>query len=367
MKTKNVIIKPYIKLRKLFRKKKPAGLPPGTLVYTGDKVSEISKLIVIGYNSKDAEYKEYRDPDDFKLSQDSDRLFWIDVEGLNNTDTIQNLGKSLNLHPLVMEDILNVDQRPKTEDYPDYQYMVLKMFRFNKDKNEILSEQLSIILSRKFVATFQEGIEGDSFHNIRKRISASPSAIYNNGSDYLLYLLIDSVIDSYFDVLEYIGEKIESLEQELVNNPGKGTLTGIYAMKREMLYLRKNIWPLREAISRLERNPDGLISKRNIPYFRDVYDHCINVIDTMETYREMLTSMIDIYLSSFSNKLNETMKYLALISTIFIPMTFIASIYGMNFENMPELQWLHGYYFALGLMFAVGIGFFIYFKSKKWV
>jgi magnesium transporter len=241
------------------------------------------------------------------------------------------------------------------------------MFHLGKKTDEIIPEQVSIILAKNYVVTFQEGVEGDTFQEIRNRIRNNKGIINNMSSDYLVYSLIDSIIDSYFSILEVFGDRIEKLEEELVNNPEKKTLTEIYRIKREMLYIRKSVWPLREAISRLERGESDLITRNTHLYLRDVYDHTINVLDTIETYRDMLSGMIDIYLSSISNRLNETMKYLALISTIFIPMTFIASIYGMNFELMPELKWAHGYLFALSLMAAIGLSFLIYFKRKKWV
>ncbi|MCX7878724.1 MAG: magnesium/cobalt transporter CorA [Ignavibacteria bacterium] len=367
MRTKNIIKKPYIKLRKLFRKKKPTGALPGSLIYTGEKTTGEPVINLIKYDTTSCDQIKITEPENLRDVLDKNKINWIDIEGLNNVNLIGEIGKQLELHPLVTEDILNVEQRAKTEDYENYTYIVLRMFHLKGENKEIIPEQLSIILGKNFIATFQEGIEGDSFQKIRARLRENYSVEGKITLDYLLYLLIDSVIDSYFDVLEILGERTESIEEELVNNPDKNTLTSIYTLKREMLFLRKTIWPLREAIVHLERNTKGLISAHTLPYYRDLYDHTINVLDTMETYREMLTSMIDIYLSSFSNKLNETMKYLALISTIFIPMTFIASIYGMNFQYMPELEWLLGYPFALGLMFLVGITFLIIFKKKKWV
>jgi len=368
MDTPRTIKKPYIKLRKLFRKKKKApGLPPGSLVYTGDHKKDKILVNLIDYKGGAISEKEITTPEEFVQCTKSDTISWIDVEGLHDVPLIEKLGESLGLHPLVMEDILNVDQRPKMEEYDGYIYIVLKMFHIKKDSDEITPEQVSIILSKNYVVTLQEGIEGDTFHEIRDRIRSNKGIITKMTTDYLVYSLIDSIIDSYFAILEVLGEKIEKIEEELVNNPVKKTLTSIYTLKREMLYLRKTVWPLREAISRLERGESDLITRNTHLYLRDVYDHTINVLDTIETYRDMLSGMIDIYLSSISNRLNETMKYLALISTIFIPMTFIASIYGMNFDIMPELRWLNGYWFALGLMFSVGLGFLIYFKSKKWV
>lgn len=368
MNTPKAVIKPYIKLRKIFRtKKKPAGLPPGTLIYTGEKRAQNVRVNLIDYKGDTITEHEITDPDECKNLIKSDTISWVDIEGISDVQLVQKVSESLGLHPLVMEDILNVDQRSKMEEFENYVYIVLKMFHVNKSTAEIVPEQVSIILGKNFVATFQEGIEGDTFHEVRERIRSNKGVINKMTSDYLLYSLVDSMIDSYFALLDVLGDKIESLEEQLVNDPVKETLSTIYALKREMLYLRKTVWPLREVISRLERGESDLVRKDTHLYLRDVYDHTMNVLDTIETYRDMLTSMVDIYLSSFSNKLNETMKYLALISTIFIPMTFIASIYGMNFDLMPELRWAHGYWFALGLMFTIGFGFFMYFKSKKWV
>ena len=368
MDTPRTLKKPYIKLRKLFRKKKKKpGSPPGTLIYTGDHKQEKVTVNLIDYKDGTITEKEIKTAEEFLQCTHDGTISWIDVEGLHDVAHIEKLGQSLGLHPLVMEDILSVEQRPKMEEYDGYIYIVLKMFHIKKDSEEIIPEQVSIILSKNYVVTFQEGIEGDTFHEIRDRIRTNKGVITKMTTDYLVYSLIDSIIDSYFAILEVLGDRIEKIEEELVNNPVKKTLTNIYKLKREMLYLRKTVWPLREAISRLERGESELITRNTHLYLRDVYDHTINVLDTIETYRDMLSGMIDIYLSSISNRLNETMKYLALISTIFIPMTFIASIYGMNFEIMPELLWVHGYWFALAVMGAVGLGFFIYFKMKKWV
>jgi magnesium transporter len=366
--TPKVVIKPYIKLRKLFRKKKKApGLPPGTPVYTGEYKDRKVSVNLLDYNEKGFTEKTVTDPSESIICTNAGSISWLDVEGLNDVPFIQKLSESIGLHPLVIEDILNVEQRAKMEEYDGYIYIVLKMFHTKHGSYEIIPEQVSIVLAKHYVITFQEGVEGDTFHEIRERIRANKGIIKKMTSDYLVYSIIDSIIDSYFSILELFGERIEHLEEELVNKPEKSTLTDIYKLKREMLYIRKSVWPLREAISRLEREESDLITRGTHLYLRDVYDHTINALDTIETYRDMLSGMVDIYLSSISNKLNETMKYLALISTIFIPMTFIASIYGMNFDNIPELRWIHGYKIALGIMFGVGLGFFIYFKRKKWV
>jgi magnesium transporter len=265
-----------------------------------------------------------------------------------------------------MEDILNTDQRPKMEDYDDYIYFVAKMFHLNKESNEILTEQVSIILGSNFVITFQEGIEGDSFDSIRDRIRTGKGKIRKMGTDYLVYSMLDSIVDNYFTLLEQLGEKIEDVEEEVVSNPTKTTLTNIYTLKREMLFLRKSVWPLREVISSMERGETELIKKQTQIYIRDVYDHTIHAIDTVETYRDMLSGMLDIYLSSISNRLNEVMKVLTIITTIFIPLSFIASLYGMNFEFMPELHSPYGYPIVLGTMLVIGLIMISVFKKRKW-
>lgn len=353
----------------LKRRSQKAGLPPGTPVYVGDKKPTPVKICLMDYHDDKFVEKDI-DLNNLSICKDyinKASMTWINVEGLSDINALESLGKMFGLHPLVLEDIANTDQRPKLEDFDDYIYIVLKMFHFNEKTNEVTPEQVSIVFGKNYVITFQEGIEGDSFNSIRDRIRNGKGKITKMNSDYLVYAMVDSIIDTYFIILEQFGDKIENLELELINNPQKATLTTIYELKREMLFLRKSVWPLREVIGRMERGDTDLISEDIHIFLRDVYDHTINTLDTVETYRDMLSGMLDIYLSSISNRLNETMKYLALISTIFIPMTFISSIYGMNFEDMPELHWATGYPFALGLMVAIGLGFFIYFKKKRWV
>jgi magnesium transporter len=365
--TKKLITNPYIQFRKIFRKKKVApGSPPGTLVFTGEKKREDVSVNLIEYKGTQVTEHKVTATDELSKCTKPGTISWIDVEGIHDVPVIQKLGEALNLHPLVMEDILNVEQRAKMEDYENYVYIVLKMFHLKNDNRDIIPEQVSIILAKNYVVTFQEGIEGDTFHEIRDRIRNSKGVITKMTSDYLIYTLIDSIIDSYFSILETLGERIENLEIELINNPVKGTLTNIYSLKRELLYLRKTVWPLREAISRLERGESNLITKNTHIYLRDVYDHTINVLDTLETYRDMLSGMLDIYLSSISNRLNEVMKILTIITTIFIPLSLISGIYGMNFKFMPELEWPYGYPVILSVMFIIALFMVMYFKRKKW-
>lgn len=354
--------------RFLKRRSKKEGLPPGTMVHIGDKTDTKLKITLLDYDeNNNFNEKVINDVDECAMLKDKPSMSWIDIEGLGDMDSLERLGKEFGLHPLVLEDIVNTDQRPKMEDFGDYVYIVLKMFHLNETTNEVTPEQVSIVFGKQYVITFQEGIEGDSFDSIRDRIRTGKGKLTKMSSDYLVYSLIDSIIDTYFTILEKFGDKIEDLEIELINNPLKQTLTTIYQLKREMLYLRKSVWPLREVVGRMERGETELISDATHFYLRDVYDHTINTLDTIETYRDMLSGMLDIYLSSISNRLNEVMKVLTIITTIFIPLSFIAGVYGMNFKNMPELEWENGYFMVLAVMFVIAIIMVIMFRRKKWI
>ncbi len=369
----NVTKKGYVKLRRLFKpRKKKAGLPPGSMVYTGEKKADKIKITLLDYDENTVTEKKIEDLSLCEGLKDKPSMTWIDVEGVHDVSLLETLGNQFGLHPLVMEDIVSTDQRPKMEEFDDYIYIVLKMFHHpppsrGQDSVYITGEQVSIIMGKQFVLTFQEGYEGDVFEPLRERIRKGGGKIHKMSSDYLVYNLIDSIIDGYFTILENIGEKIEDLEEILVNNPQPKTLTTIYELKREMIYLRKNIWPLREVISQLEREDSELITESTHIYLRDVYDHTIHASDTIETYRDMLSGMLDIYLSSISNRMNEIMKVLTIITTIFIPLSFIAGIYGMNFEFMPELKERIAYPIVLGVMLVIAIFMLFYFRRKKWI
>ncbi len=297
---------------------------------------------------------------------DTSTATWINLDGIHQLDIIEKLGKHFKIHPLVLEDVVNTGQRPKMEDFGDYLFIVLKMLHYDEEKNETRTEQVSLILSSKFVLSFQEN-EGDVFDPIRERIRSDRGRIRKMGADYLAYSLIDAIVDNYFMVLEKIGEKIEDIEDDLVKNPTPEVLHMIHSLKRELIFLRKSVWPLREVISRLERWESPLIDKSIDIYLRDVYDHTIQVIDALETFRDMLSGMLDIYLSSVSNRMNEVMKVLTIIATIFIPLTLIAGIYGMNFKYMPELESPWGYPMVYMIMLAIGAVMMIYFRRKKWL
>ena len=347
------------------RVSKKTGLPPGTVVHIGDKRIEKAKIDIIDYDEAQFQEKAAKKAEECFPFKDTETVTWINISGIHDVEIIKKIGKEFKLHPLVLEDIVNTGQRPKYEDFDDHIFVVLKMLYYDDKSDEIKTEQVSLIVGSNFVISFQE-LEGDVFHPIRERIRNSKGRIRKAGADYLAYALLDAVVDGYFIILEKIGERIEGIEEELVKNPTPETLKIIHDLKREMIFLRRSVWPLREVISVLERGESSIIHEKTQIYLRDVYDHTIQVIDTIETFRDMVSGMLDIYLSSVSNRMNQVMKVLTIIATIFIPLTFIAGIYGMNFKYMPELEWKPGYFIALGLMFVIGLSMFIHFKRKKW-
>lgn len=345
---------------------KKTGLPPGTIVYVGRKKSASTRTRIIEFNETYIKEKEILEIEEVFPSKDQKTIYWINIDGLQKIDIIEKIGKQFGIHPLVLEDIANTRQRPKMEDFGDYIFAVLKMLQYNEEDKETQVEQISLILGSNWVISFQEN-EGDVFDPIRERLRTDKGRIRKMGADYLVYALLDAVVDNYFVVLERIGEKIEGIEDEIVTNPSPETLQAIHDLKRQMILLRKSVWPLREVISRLERWESKLINKSIDIFLRDVYDHTIQVIDAVETFRDMLSGMLDIYMSSVSNRMNEVMKVLTIIATIFIPLTLVAGIYGMNFTYMPELEWIWGYPSILLIMLAVGIVMLFYFRKKKWL
>jgi magnesium transporter len=335
-------------------------------MYVGkEKIAKV-KVTCIDYDEEHFQEKEVETIEECFPFKDKPTATWINLDGIHQLDNIEKIGKHFKIHPLVLEDIMNTGQRPKMEDFGNYLFMALKMLRYDEDENETKTEQVSLILSSNYVISFQES-EGDVFDPIRDRIRSDRGRIRKMGVDYLAYSLIDAIVDNYFMVLEKIGEKIEDIEDELVKNPTPEVLHTSHRLKRELIFLRKSVWPLREVISRLERWESPLIDKSIDIYLRDVYDHTIQVIDALETFRDMLSGMLDIYLSSVSNRMNEVMKVLTIIATIFIPLTLVAGIYGMNFKYMPELDWFWGYPMVYMIMLAIGVVMLIYFRRKKWL
>lgn len=348
------------------KKSKKVTLPPGTLVYTGEKKTEEVRITIMDYDESQFQEKEAKKVEDCFLFKDKPTVTWINIDGIHKLDIIEKIGTHFNLHPLVLEDIVNTAQRPKMEDFTDYIFIVLKMLQFDEQENKTAVEQVSLILGSNYVISFQES-EGDVFNSIRERIRSNKGRLRKMGPDYLAYCLIDAIVDGYFAILENYGERIEDIEDTVVANPTPETLHSIHSLKGEMIFLRKSVWPLREVINRLERWESPLVSKSLDIYLRDVYDHTIQIIDAIETFRDMLSGMLDIYLSSISNRMNEVMKVLTIIATIFIPLTLITGIYGMNFKFMPELEHPWGYPMAYLIMFAISILMLAYFRRKKWL
>ena len=352
--------------RLIKRRSKKAGLPPGTIVHIGEKKDKKVKITVMDYSAKEFTEKEVKDAAECSKYRKRPTVTWINVNGIHQTKVIEKLGKCFGLHPLLLEDIVNTDQRPKLEDYGDYLFIVLKMLYYHEQEKIVVAEQISIVLGPDFVISFQED-EGDVFGPVRERIRNGKGRTRESGADFLTYNLIDAIVDNYFIILEKMGGRVEGVEEELVKSPTQKTLGIIHQLKREMLFLRKSVWPLREVINGLLREESKLVRKSTKIYLRDVYDHTIQVIDTVETYRDMLSGMIDIYLSSISNKLNEVMKVLTIIGTIFIPLTFITGLYGMNFRHMPELEVPVAYPAVLFIMLVLAIIMLIYFRRRKWL
>jgi magnesium transporter len=352
--------------RKTKRHSRKTGLAPGTLVHIGERKLETARVTVIDYDENSFQEKQVDNVEECFQFKTTPTVSWINIDGLHDTSIIERIGKHFEIHPLVLEDILSTGQRPKFEDMEKNIYVVLKMLRFDDPSQTILSEQVSIMVASNCVVSFQENI-GDVFEPIRKRIRNAKGRIRKMGSDYLMYALLDTIVDNYFGILEKLGDKIESLEENLVGDTTEKTLKQIHHLKREMVFLRKSVWPLRELISGIQRSESSFIKETTNVYLRDVYDHTIQVIDTVESFRDMVSGMLDIYLSNISNRMNAVMKVLTIIATIFIPLTFVAGIYGMNFKYMPELEWKWGYLTVLILMTIVGICMLIYFRRKKWL
>jgi len=344
---------------------KKVGLPPGTLIHVGKERSEEVNITVIDYDEKHFEEIEVKKVEECFPFKDKPTVTWVNIDGVHQVETIEAIGNHFGVHPLVLEDIVNTKQRPKMDDFGDYIFVVLKMIYYEEKEDIIKAEQVSLIIGPNFVISFQE-VEGDIFNSIRNRLKNSKGRIRKMGADYLAYALMDSVVDNYFVLLEKVGEKLENMEEDLLKNPTPETVQVIHSLKRDLILLRKSVWPLREVLSGLERGESKLIQKSTRIYLRNVYDHTIQVMDAIDSSRDMLSGMLDIYLSSVSNRMNEVMKVLTIIATIFIPLTFIAGIYGMNFQYMPELGWRWGYFAVLFVMFVIGISMVKYFKRKKW-
>lgn len=345
---------------------------PGTVTYIGRKESAETTLEVIDYNKQSFERFTSTNPVDAFNFENHEKITWLNIDGLSNTAEIEKLGKYYELHPLILEDIVNTNQRPKIDEYQDYIFLVVKMLYFSKDATDknngsLISEHVSFVVGKDYVLSFQEA-DGDVFDGVRERLATAKGRIRSNGSDYLLFSLLDAIIDQYFEVVDIMGDRIELLEEDLFQaQPSDDITFEIQELKRTILRIRRAVFPLREVMSRLEKLDNLLIEDKTRNYFRDLYDHVIQVSENIDIYREMTWSLMDMYMTTISNKMNEVMKVLTIIATIFIPLTFIAGVYGMNFEYIPELQWKYSYFVLWGIMLLVFGCMMYYFRRKKWL
>ena len=338
---------------------------PGTIIIDADAPAPI--IFLIDYNNTNVIHKQLNTPEECAPYLDKESVTWVDVQGLGSADILQRLAKVFDLHPLVLEDVVNVPERPKIEDYDDQLVIISRMVMPKEGVCGFYSEQISLVLGKYYLLTVQEEPEHDCLEKVRSRIDKGKGIIRSSGADYLTYTLLDAIIDGFFPVLELYGERIEELEEEVIVNPTPKTLQKIYKIRRELLQLRRAIWPQRDAINSLIRDGNDLISDEVRIYLRDCYDHAVQVMDMVETYRELASGLMDVYLSAVSNRMNEVMKLLTVVSAIFIPLTFLAGLYGMNFEYMPELKWHWGYFTCLAVMGAIAGGLIFFFWRKGWL
>ncbi|GIV35128.1 MAG: cobalt/magnesium transport protein CorA [Chitinophagales bacterium] len=351
-------------------KKRPkirkTGLPPGSLVYIGEERSDPVRITLFNYTADSFIEKEVQSVEECLPYRDEKSVTWINVNGVHDTALISRIGELFNLHPLLLEDVVNTHQRPKVDDYDDHLFIVMRMMTYNEEKKSVENEQISFVLAKNFVLSFQQR-EGDLFGVIRERIRDNKSKIRNFGNDYLVYRMIDVIVDHYFIIIEKIGDIIEELEKKLEEGVAQSTLEVHQQIRNDFLMIRKAIYPLREVLSLISKDPSSLISRPTQKFFRDVYDHTIQIIETLEMYREMISGIRDTYHSYMNTEMNRSIQTLTIISVIFIPLTFIAGIYGMNFEYMPELKWKWGYPAVLAVMVCVFLVMIFYFRRRRWL
>lgn len=354
-------------MARFFKKKEASiGKPPGSLTFIGTKKIDSSSIQIIDYDSDNLQERELKDIKEAVPLKDTGSVTWINVDGVHDTEVIKSIGENFGLHPLVMEDIVNTGQRPKIEEYDDYLFFSVKMLRYEEEREMVIGEQLSMVLGKTFLLTFQEQ-PGDVFDPVRERIRKQRGRIRSSGIDYLAYSLLDTIIDNYIRIIELLGEQIEDIENEILDDPQPELLQRINLYKREMNYIRKSARPARESIQQLTYLDTDLIADRTVPFLKDLLDHATQAVEVIDTYREMLTDHLNIYHTGVTNKLNEIMKVLTIFSAIFIPLTFIAGIYGTNFEYLPELHYHYAYFIFLGVLFILALVMLRFFKRKGWL
>ncbi len=355
------------KAKKQKKSYKVRNVPPGTMSYRGKKSLETTQFEILSYDKDVCTVVKSDSVEEVLKSKENNKITWINVNGLNNISEIEKLSMHYNMHPLTMEDVVNTNHRPKLDEFDDYLFVVLRMLHFKEDET-LINEHLSIVTGKNHVLTFQEA-DGDVFDGLRARITTGKGKIRTMGADYLMYSLMDAVVDNYLTVVEVYGDRIEELEDAIFNETSdvSGVPGNIQLLKRDILKIRRSVVPLREVINRLDKLENPIITEKTGSYIRDLYDHIVSVNESIDLYREMIWSLMDMYMSIISNKMNEVMKVLTIIATIFIPLTFIAGIYGMNFDNMPELHYEYGYFILLIVMAVIFVLMLLYFKKKKWI
>ncbi|MEL6253198.1 MAG: magnesium/cobalt transporter CorA [Bacteroidota bacterium] len=343
------------------------GLAPGTLTYVGEKRIQPSKLSIFSFNEQELSENSKANFDDLSSEAENSKVSWINVDGIHELDFVKKVGEIFRLHPLILEDIVNTTQRPKLEEYENGLYVVLKMISYEASEQEIDTEQISLFLGKGFVLTFQEKT-ADVLEPIRNRLRRSLGRLRKNKEDYLFYAILDVIIRNYFVVLEGIEDQINELEDWIYEDVSKEVIADIQSLKKALIFLRKSVLPLRELVNRVERNlENNFIQKKTLLFFRDLQDQISHSMDLIDTYRDILNNLHDLHISLNGHKMNQVMKVLTVVSTIFIPLTFIAGVYGMNFQNMPELTWENGYFFVLGIMAALAISLVFVFKKRSWL
>jgi magnesium transporter len=354
-------------VRRMFsRINRKAGLAPGTPIHIGERRVESTKITVFQYDASEVREWQLASVEECGECRDSEGVVWINIDGIHDISVVEAVGKIFGIHPLVLEDIVNANQRPKAEEYDSYLFAIVKMLYQDQSANALQTEQVSIIVTPQIVVSFQER-EGDVFDPVRERLRTGKGMVRQRGSDYLAYCLIDAIVDHYFQIMENLEERILPLEERVVDDARPEVLQSIHGLKTDLVFLRRSLWPLREMLARLYREQLPPIQQSTRPFLRDVHDHTIQIIEILESFQEIVSGIMDVYMTSISNRMNNIMKLLTVIATIFIPLTFIAGIYGMNFQYMPELAWRWGYPAVLGLMVLIFIGMLIFFKRKKWL
>lgn len=355
------------KLPRLFgRQVTKPGTPPGTLVYNREKRTDHVVVQVMDYAPDACHVQKTVGIEETYALRDSNTVSWIDIEGLHDTEMLRKFGEHFGLHPLVLEDILNTHQRPRVEEYEDYFFLVARMLIAGKEGEPFHSEQVSFILGKRFLVTFQD-IPGDVFDPVRQRVEQGRGKARRLGPDYLLYTLLDALVDNYFTLLQTFADRIEAVEGRITSKPTAQDLADVHRLRRELQYVRRNVWPLRDAVAELNRSDSGLISDDTHVYLRDLHDHVVQVMESIENFRDVLASLQDLYMSTLSNRTNEVIRVLTVISTIFVPLTFIAGVYGMNFTYFPELAWKYGYagFWVVSLIVVAGLLAFL--RRRGWL